>query len=212
MRVFSNLAISLDGKIADRHHPEKAFGTAYDRRLMKTIREKADVVVFGAETLRVSKKAIKVKNKKSGKYIVNCVVSASGQLDANLEFWQDPNIIRFVFTTDQAYKKLLKVSADRAFIVSTGMNYINPNKIIERLVQSSLSNILVEGGGTLMRSFVEANLIDEYYLTLTPWLIGGASNPSLIGGEDTMLPWKKLKLLNHKKVQDEIYLHYKSKK
>ena len=51
MFVRSNLAISLDGKIATASREMISLGTPYDRRLMQVFRKKSDVVLMGASTL-----------------------------------------------------------------------------------------------------------------------------------------------------------------
>ena len=52
MLVFSNLATSLDGKIATPSRVLYPLGTAEDRRQMQRLRARSDVVVFGASSLR----------------------------------------------------------------------------------------------------------------------------------------------------------------
>jgi riboflavin biosynthesis pyrimidine reductase len=71
-----------------------------------------------------------------------------------------------------------------------------------------MKNVLVEGGGELMAAFLEAKLLNEIYVTLTPWVLGGKNNPTLVGGPG-LSEWSALKLLKQKKLKDEIYLHYK---
>jgi len=56
---------------------------------------------------------------------------------------------------------------------------------------------------------LKANLLKELYVTMTPRILGGRRNPSLVGGEDTL--WKNLELLKQRRVKNEIYLHYKVK-
>jgi 5-amino-6-(5-phosphoribosylamino)uracil reductase len=202
-KSFSNLAISLDGKIADPAMPEKMLGTALDRRMMKVIRAKADVVIFGATTLRASRCSIK--------NLVNVVVSASGNLEPDLPFWNDPKVIRFVFTTAEGYARAVESSRGRAFVVLAGQAEIDPSLIIKRLLESGLSRILVEGGGETMALFFNHSLIQEMYVTLTPRIIGGRDAPTLVGGGSVLDPWKSLKLLKIKRVGDELYLHYKVK-
>jgi len=207
MRVFANLAVSLDGRIADRNVPAKPLGTAYDRRIMKVIRSQADVVIMGAETLRVSKNPVKLRNKKN-RFLVNAVITRSGEIDPEIAFWKDPNIIRFVFTCKNSYSKALNSSRDRAFIVVAGETEIDPKIVLATFKKAGFREILVEGGGQVIRAFSNAKCLDELYLTLTPWLIGGADNPSLIGGK-ALDRWRGLTLKSVKKVKNELYLHYK---
>jgi riboflavin biosynthesis pyrimidine reductase len=46
---------------------------------------------------------------------------------------------------------------------------------------------LCEGGGELLRSFVEAGLLRKIYITFAPVVIGGADAPTLLGPARTSL-------------------------
>ena len=201
------MAISLDGRIADHRNPGKPLGTPWDRRMMNAIRQKADAVLMGAETLRIHRRPIKALNT-SGRRLVNVILTRSGELDPNLPFWKDPEVLRFIFVCKPNYAKALRSSRDRAFVVPAGKRQIDLKTVIQTLSRAGLTQILVEGGGETIRSFVAADLLDEFYLTLTPWLIGGAENPSLVGG-DFLARWHHWNLQSAKKVKNEIYLHYK---
>lgn len=208
-RIFSNLAISLDGKIADRTQPQKPFGTPLDRRQMRVIRRQADVVVVGAKTLAAHTRPMDVPGARHQP--ANAVITASGKLDPDLSFWQSPSTIRFVFTTQRGLAAAQRAARDRAFVVAVGETEVDLRQVVARLRESGLQNILVEGGGELMAAFLEASLLDELYVTLCPWLIGGRENPSLVGGPG-LTAWTGLRLRQSKKVGDEIYFHYLVKK
>lgn len=210
-KSFSNLAISLDGKIADPSEPEKMLGTAYDRKMMQVIRAKADVVIFGASTLKASKVPVKIKTSSKRPQIVNAVISASGNLPKGIPFWNDPKVIRFVFTTAKGYAKAVESSGGRAFVVTCGEDCIDPKRVISRLLESGLTKILVEGGGETMELFLKEKLLQELYVTLTPRILGGRTSPTLVGGDKVIKPWPALKLLSSKRAGEEIYLNYQVK-
>jgi riboflavin-specific deaminase-like protein len=214
LKVFSNLAVSIDGRIADARSPHKPLGTTLDRKTMQVIRRKAEAVVFGAETLRASQHVVRIQKKpgeKSPPSLVNAVITASGELDPDWPFWEAEDVLRFVFTGDAGFEKALLAARDRAFVINTGGPRVDPRKVLERLAASGLKNILVEGGGEIIALFLQAGLLDEMYITLTPWALGGRQNPSLIGGEG-LTDWTRLKLLSSKRAKDEIYLHYQVRK
>ena len=223
MKVFSNLAISLDGKIADARKPKSSLGTPLDRRTMDKIRGLCDVIVVGGNTLRAFPHTYKIgsasardrpksKSKASAKLRqpANAVVTASGDLDPKAPFWNDPEVVRFVFTTDKGFARASKAAAERAFVVSCGKDRVEISTLLKRLKSSGLERVLVEGGGELVSEFVRAKALNELYVTLTPWILGNRSNPTLVGG-DVMPEWSSLKLISARKIRDEIYLHYKVK-
>jgi riboflavin-specific deaminase-like protein len=216
VKIFSNLAISLDGKIIDRKTPSKMLGTIHDKRRMSELRMEADVIVCGASTLRDNPHSYKVPLKdipktkrKNFRAAANAIVTASGKLDSNMPFWSDPSVVRFVFTTEEGFRPALDASLERAFVVSCGKKgEVDLKEVLLRLKKSNLKNVLVEGGGELMASFLRENLLQEIFITVTPWILGGRENPTLVGGAESLVPWRKLKLIKMHRVQSEIFAQY----
>ncbi len=71
--------------------------------------------------------------------------------------------------------------------------------------------VLVEGGPTLLGSFMEKRLIDEIFLTIAPKIIGSRPNSTKTLIEGILLPPDKfkLKLISVKKIKDELFLRYR---
>lgn len=203
VRVFSNLAVSIDGKIADTATPNKPLGTPLDRATMQVVRRQADVVVVGGETLRVHRKPLRVK----GRRLANAVVTASGRLDPEMPWWDASDVVRFVFTTQAGLETALLSARDRAIVVVAGETSVDPIKVVERLKASGLTQMLVEGGGGLMASFLAARCLHEMFVTVTPWALGGPG-PTMVTGDAPLAPWASLEILSHKRVKNEIYLRY----
>jgi riboflavin biosynthesis pyrimidine reductase len=57
-----------------------------------------------------------------------------------------------------------------------------------RLEAEGLERILVEGGGQLGALFFADDLVDEIWLTQTPWLIGGDEAPSIADDAELFEP------------------------
>ncbi len=209
--VFTNLASSIDGRIADSEFPAKPLGTPFDRKMMQVIRKRADAIVVGASTLRANPNCYKVKGSHV-KQPVNVVITRSGELDSKAPFWDDPKVIRFVFTTQKGWSKAMESVRERAFVVvaeDSKNGGVDPALVLERLQKSGLKNILIEGGGEIVGLFLSRKLVHEINLTLTPWILGGVANPALVTLKEGLSPWVKLKITQKKIVKDEIYLKYK---
>jgi riboflavin biosynthesis pyrimidine reductase len=73
IEVYSNLAISLDGKIATHDRAFFTLGSAQDLRLLRKLRNQADVIFFGSGVLRAFRRACLPL--RSNKKTVNAVVS-----------------------------------------------------------------------------------------------------------------------------------------
>lgn len=80
------------------------------------------------------------------------------------------------------------------------------------LYKKGYKNILVEGGPTLLGSFLKENLIDEIFLTIAPKIYGTENLTTKTLVEGILFPpksIKKLKLLSIKKFSSEVFLRYR---
>ncbi len=213
MKIFSNLAVSADGKIADLRDPTARLGSKFDFRAMDLLRQKADAVLMGSGTLAswpfpIKLKKSVLKKTRLKKQPLNVILTRSGNLPTANRFWDDPSIIRFVFTTENGFSRAFEIVKDRAFLVAAGKDEIDLSLVLKKLSETGVKNLLIEGGGQVMESFLRQKYLHEMYLTWTPWLVGGKDNPGLVGGSG-LLEWSRLKILKVKKVKQELYFHLK---
>ena len=54
---------------------------------------------------------------------------------------------------------------------------VNPTKVIDGLRERGYQRILTEGGPSLMGSMLEASVVDELFVTISPKLLGGEGGP-----------------------------------
>lgn len=210
MIVFSNLATSIDGKIATVSREFFPLGSKKDLLAMQDLRNKCDVLLMGAGTLRAFRRPC-LPAKKS-RHIVNAIVSRDlSGIDPAWPFFKSDRIDRILFVTGRvpAARRREFEKTSRVVQLSKGAEKNPAPEILKVLKRSKLSRVLVEGGGALMWEFVKENLIDRYYLTLTPRALGGAGGPSLIDGEG-LAPHQvvNLELKSVRKVGSELFLEY----
>lgn len=215
MFVFSNLATSLDGKIATRGRELFHLGTPADRKQMQVLRKKADVIVMGASTLRTHQAFCPVFGAK--KQPVNALISSNLEgISPIWPFFLNPLHRRILFITKplkpsrrKEFEKTSEVVELRDPARTPGARPI-AEQILAALEDRGLNQVLVEGGGGIMWDFVSQNLIHEYHITLTPRVIGGSDSPTLVDGlgfspEDVL----NLKLIRCRRLGDELYLTYR---
>ncbi|MCC6741252.1 MAG: dihydrofolate reductase family protein, partial [Planctomycetia bacterium] len=67
----------------------------------------------------------------------------------------------------------------------------------------------VEGGGELIWTFLEEDLLDEIRVTVCPVAVGGNTAPTPAGGAGFEAPaLRKARLLDLRREGDELFLHY----
>ena len=88
--------------------------------------------------------------------------------------------------------------------MTAGETQVNLKKLMNHLHSRGIRTLMLEGGGTLIRSMLESRLVDEIYLTIAPvilgdgirWINGGV-------GRKTELGYRGCRRLG-----DQILLHY----
>ncbi len=210
MYIFSNLATSLDGKIATGGRAFFALGTKKDLARMDVLRRRCDAVIMGAETLRTFKKPLRVQGRPGGKQPLNVILSSRlDGISPDWPFFKDPGVSRIVFVGEGVPgSRIRRFEKTCQVIVLKKAQRVQ--QILRALKRAGVSRLLVEGGGGLMWEFASRNLIDEYNVTLTPRILGGTEAPTLVDGQGFEVDQVvNLRLVSARKVKDEIYLVYK---
>ena len=212
--------MTADGKIADYQRHAARFGSANDRAHLEEQVSLADGVLFGAGTLRAYGTTMPVSNSKllqariersQPAQPVQIVVSASGNLDPQWRFFQQP-IPRWLLTLPDGAKLWQGKSEFERILVShntqPGRSLIYWRSLFSQLQELGLNKLAVLGGSELFASLLRLDLIDELWLTICPTILGGDA-PTPVGGEGFIQSQaKKLKLLEVKRIEQEVFLHY----
>jgi len=178
LHVSACVASSLDGVI----HPANTIGylqlgskTDLDRLL--ALRDQTDAIVVGAETFRTFPSRFKGAQ---GTLPV-LVILTRGQNPL-----QDVPLASPVFSDPAAQRSTLIV-AQQLPDAATQAQYppsvrwmlaaeTSPAEaVLESLAQQGCKTLLVEGGGDIIALFAQAQALDTFYLTLTPFLLGGGN-------------------------------------
>lgn len=209
MKIISNSAISLDGKLTTTANEKVALGSPEDLRRMSVLRNWADAVIVGGRTFRNWPEAMIPKKEHltepyNSKKKLCAIVSRSMDVPLTASFFCEKSIQPLFLTIRE------NVPDDFPCEVLACDSEITPAWIIEVLEKRGAQNILIEAGGNLLFQFIRDNVLDEMHVTLCPKLIGGQTSPTLLDGEGFKLPdMRQLKLLKQDIVGDEIFLHYR---
>jgi riboflavin-specific deaminase-like protein len=209
VKVVSNTAVSLDGRINTRERRFTFFGSARDHARMSSLRADADAVLVGGATFRNWPHPSLPDEGDRARLRTrpwNVVVTRS--LDVPLEdgFLRDP-AIRPLFVTRAA---ALPPRFPAEFEAWLGDGDLPIPWILERLAARGIERLLVEAGGDLLFQFLAADALDEMHVTLCPIVVGGDA-PSLADGPGfDRADVRRLQLVASAVEGDEIFLHYRN--
>lgn len=213
------LAISADGKIADFRRSPARFSSAADRTHLEKQIALADGILFGAGTLRAYGTTLRVSNpellqsrQQQGlpPQPVQIVASPSGNLNSQLRFFSQ-DVPRWLLTTEVGAKPWnTHESFERILIVPTSKGKIDWRDAFQQLTDLGIGRLGVLGGGELVASLVATDLIDEFWLTVCPLILGGAVAPTPVAGDGFLANVApRLELLGVETIEQEVFLHYR---
>ena len=207
MRVISNSAISLDGRLHTNDERPAMLGSRRDLQRMRALRAQADAVLVGGATFRrwpipapPEDGALLARTRPYW----NVVVSRQLDIVPRPSFVEESRIQK-LFLTTPGYRAPDCAAEIEIF---SGEN-IPINWILDVLSQRGIGTLLLEAGGDLLSQFLAADAVDEMYVTLCPLLIGGDAQAGRLVGATLPAPAiRRLHLHAAEQIEDELFLHY----
>jgi riboflavin biosynthesis pyrimidine reductase len=229
--LYANFVSTIDGVVALEEGQAPSGGiisgrNEADRFVMGLLRAFADVVLVGAGTVRAEGgralwtpeyifpaaaqgyRALRRHLKRADAPQL-AIVTARGDLDPSERALQSGALVLTSRGTEAALKARLP-SASRVVALTEGTR-IEPAEIMKVLQAEGFRVVLTEGGPTLFGQLVQAGLVDELFLTLSPALAGHANDRSfgLIQGLDFGRSLKHLKLQSLRRSDEFLFLRYR---
>lgn len=215
--VFTNMAVSMDGKIStrERAHIEPS---PHDRYRMDKLRARAHAVLIGASTLRAFRRPATIEHrrfhvvrkvKRLNVHPVNVVLARHVDFDPSWPFFAQEGIERVLVVPESTSEASLRPfhSLAHLFKYKTEADY--PGQLITYLAKLGCRSLLLEGGGGIIFPWVERDLIDEWNITLVPKVIGGMDAPTMVEGKGfNMAQIRRFRLRKHSRQGDELFLRY----
>ena len=210
-KVTLSAAITLDGKIGQKNK-QIVLSSKSDKIRVHKLRSKSDAILVGKNTVQQDDPLLTVRYTK-GKNPIRIILDSHGTIKNNSKIIKTCKRVPTMVVVSELVSKsnlnrLQKLPID---VIVCGKTQVNITKLLTILSKKGIKNVLLEGGGTLNRSFLKKNLIDEMVIALTPYVLGSENTVSLFEG--ISFPSLKmklpLKLKTVKKSGNEIILNYK---
>jgi 5-amino-6-(5-phosphoribosylamino)uracil reductase len=181
--VFTNMVATLDGATAI-DGVSGPLGDTDDRLVFRALRASADVILVGAATANSERYRPPVRSaevdrvrEQTGRQPRPRIAIASGSLsiDPTLELFTDPTYRPLIYTSSRAPEDRRQQLLPHADVVTMGDGHVDLDHVMRHLAGAGHRTVLSEGGPSINGQLIASDLIDEWNLTLTPLLAGGAA-------------------------------------
>lgn len=194
--VIAKWAQSLDGCIATAGGESKWISSEISRQTVQVLRGRVDGILVGIGTA-LADDPLLIARPNRGRDIRRLATRIV--LDSQCRLPVESQLVRTVSTAPllvvhaarlgrvaESRRKLLAARGVMLHAVAqkAGGGGLDLAALLRHLGKLEYSNLLVEGGGGVLGSFVRAGLVDEAQVFIAPLVIGGANARRAVGGPD----------------------------
>lgn len=204
-RVIINAAMSVDGKIALADGKPVRISNEEDFRRVHRLRAEVDAILVGIGTVLMDDPKLTVNpDVARGPHPLRVVIDSDGRTPqgAHVLDGTAPTLIVTSEETDRTFPN--------AQVLRAGKDDVDLGVLLEELARRGVKTLLVEGGGTVIWSFLREGLADELKIFVGSRVLGGHAGPSLAGGRGALSfnDAPRLRLQRLDRLGDGVLLEY----
>ena len=191
--VIAKWAMTLDGKIATRTGSSDWVSSETSRQIVHRLRARSDAIFIGSRTATTDDPLLTVRlNQATGdddtvsyphRKPLRVVFDANGSLPPTSRLAQSAKEVGVLIAASRDALVVNETARQNAALLAgcgceilplVGANH--PDRMIEllrNLAERGITNLLVEGGGSLLGILFDLQLLDEIHVFIAPKLIGG---------------------------------------
>jgi riboflavin biosynthesis pyrimidine reductase len=191
----ANFIVSVDGHTTIGGRSGQ-LGDDGDRMMFHGLREQADAVLAGTNTLRIERYGRMIRDAHSRARRVErgrrpepltCMVTRTGEIPTEIPLFAEPEARIVVFSPSEI--ESLSRSPAHVELVRLDPSELTLSTALRRLRSDyEVRFLLCEGGPTLFGALLRERLVDELFLTVAPKLAGGGRGPTIAGGPELADP------------------------
>jgi 2,5-diamino-6-(ribosylamino)-4(3H)-pyrimidinone 5'-phosphate reductase len=204
---------TVDGRLASKTGFSQ-LSCPHDLKRLHQLRASSDAIIVGANTVIVDDPSLRLKyveGRNPDRIVVDGLLRAP--LNARVFTLKTANTI--VLTTGKAYGE--KVEALRKMgveiLIIGNEPPINMYEALSLLYKRGYRKVMAEGGGGLLWTLFKDSVVDELWLTISPYIFGGRDAVSLVEGEGFSSVEDAVKLepyhVSSCECKKEIHIRYK---
>ncbi len=184
--VIAKWAQSLDGKLTTEAGQPNWISCEVSRRRGHRLRARVDAVLVGSGTVLADDPLLTARDVPIRRQAMRVVLDGRLRLSAKCHLAATADTVpTLVFTcrasTGTAKAQRLRNNGVELIACRSQRGRLVLDDCLKELSRRNVTNLLVEGGPTVLRSFFAAGLVDEAWVFVAPRLIGGQVAPGVFG-------------------------------
>ncbi len=218
MRVSVNVAMSIDGKIASILREQLVISGPSDFDRVDSLRAQCDAIMVGVQTILADDPKLLIRSEELSSdrvgegmsaHPARIVVDSLGRTPNSAQVMGD-DARTFILLSEIAEKeRVQELKRLGATTIVSGEERVDIEGAMELLKDEGIENILVEGGGELIFTLMDRNLVDLLTVYIAPMIIGGGNAPTLADGEGFVDKFPRFTLTQVQKKDDGVVLYFK---
>jgi diaminohydroxyphosphoribosylaminopyrimidine deaminase/5-amino-6-(5-phosphoribosylamino)uracil reductase len=208
--MIAKWAQTLDGCIATSTGDSKWISNEQSRRYVHELRARVDAIVIGIGTALADDPQLTARDVEVHRVARRVVVDPSLRLPMDSLLMQAPEQLTIAVSADAD-------AARRSRLESVGVDFVtltdrSLSPLLEYLARKhTATNVLVEGGSSLMGSLIEQGLIDQVLAFIAPKILGDDDAVPAMRGLvcDSIEQARKLQLRDVTQIADDVLLDYR---
>jgi diaminohydroxyphosphoribosylaminopyrimidine deaminase / 5-amino-6-(5-phosphoribosylamino)uracil reductase len=210
--IIAKWAMSLDGKIATAAGESRWISNEQSRALVHTLRGWMDAIIVGRETA-LRDDPLLTARPRGPRTALRVVLDTQASLSTDSQLVRTcaeaPVLVAVGKQAAQPNRRRLAEAGCEVFECAGETHIDRLHALLQELGRRRMTNVLVEGGGQVLGSLLDARQIDEVHVFIAPKIIGGTKAGVAFAGNGIALMTDALCLDNPvmENIDGDVYVH-----
>lgn len=209
--IIAKWAMTLDGKIATHTGESRWISGPQSRQIVHALRGRVDAILVGRGTA-LRDDPLLTARPPGPRTALRVALDTHASLASTSQLVQTaretPVLVAVGDCSEETERGRLRDAGCEVFVCQGATHEERLDALLSELGRRRLTNVLVEGGGRLLGSLLDARRIDEVHVFIAPKLLGGSAAPSPIAGRGIATISQTLRLQSPtiRQVADDVYV------